>query len=320
MATVSNQHIPPSLLAAYGALLTAPGAHAGLTPRIGLKASARQAQPPPALDPALTLRRDAARWLLEQWQPNNPSLFYAQRLAEIRSDDFKPAYWHSVTPSRDRTEYGEPVIKAYERPVNGLYADPLRLQTDCVYTTWSKTYPTPAGDGTALQPAPGWQGEVIGGVWRDLWFAQRRLTFFLPVSINKTDTRPILLVLASQVKAVASFRVNNAWYARCCWPYFFREPSGELQPKNYLITNWQKSDVYPMALASESEHNWQCTHSLQVLRNPRLGDTFKQPANCNRLGVVITTPPGRGVYFARNDAVKVTHHETVSVYVGKEPS
>jgi hypothetical protein len=320
MATVSRQIVPPSLLAAYGAVLTAPGDYAGLTPRIGLKAKTRQAQIPPAPDPVLQLRREAARWLVQQWQPDNPGLFYVERLAEIRSYDFKPPYWHRVTPSRDRTEYGEPAIKACERPVNSLYADPLRLQTDCVYSTWSKTYPTPADEGTVLQPAPGWQGQVVGGVWRDLWFAQRRLTFFLPVIVNKTDTRPVLIVLASQVTAVASFRVNNAWYARGCWPYFFTETLGEIEPVNYLMSNWQKTDVYPMALVSETEHNWQCTHTLQVLRNPRLGDTFKQPINCNRLGVVITTPPSRGVYFARNDAVKVTHHETVTVYLGKEPS
>jgi hypothetical protein len=126
--------------------------------------------------------------------------------------------------------------------------------------------------------------------------------------------------LTSQVKAIASFRVNNAWYARGCWPYFFREPAGEIQPVNFLMSNWQKTDVYPMALVSETEHNWQCTHTLQVLRNPRLGDTFHNNTNCNRLSVVITTPPSRGVYFARNDAVKVTHHETVTVYLGKEPS
>ncbi|MGZ8944325.1 MAG: hypothetical protein ACXW1W_02755 [Methylococcaceae bacterium] len=320
MATVSRQSIPPSLLAGYGAVLTAPRVTAGLTHRIGLKATVRQAQKQPATDPVLQLRRDAAKWLVEHWQPGNPSSFYAARLAEIRGFNFNAAYWHTLTPTRDRTEYGVPVIKAYERPVNGRYADPLRIQTNCVYDHWSKFYNTPVGDGTALEPAPGWEGCVIDGMWRDLWFAQRRLTFFLPVTLSYTSDRPVLIVINSQVKATASFRVNKSWYARGCWPYFFRETSGELPPVNYLLTQWKNTDVYPLTLVSENEQSWQCTNSLTLLRDSGGQKAFQTTQPCNRFGVVIITPPSRGVYFARNDAVNVSHHETVTVYVGKVPS
>ena len=318
MATVSRQSIPPSLLAGYGAVLTAPGRAADFTSRVGLKATVLQAQQQPATDPILKLRCDAAKWLLAHWQPRNASAFYAERLSEIRDFTFNATYWHRVTPIRDRTEYGVPVIKAYERPVDGRYADPLRIQTRCVYEHWSKVYNTPAGAGTTLEPAPGWAGCVMDGVWRDLWFAQRRLIFFLPIPLSVTGDRPVLIVFNSQVTAAATFRVNKSWSARGCWPYFFRETTGEGVPDNYLLTQWKKTDSYPLTLISENEQSWQCTNTLTLLRDSGGQKAFQTTQPCNRLGVVITTPPSRGVYFARNDAVNVSHHETVTVYIAKE--
>ena len=320
MAKVIRQNIPPSLIGGFGSVLSRSSGTGNNSGVCGLNFTARAAKGESSSNPLLKLRRDAATWLKVKWTPAYPSSFYADRLEEIRLYDFDDKYWYKVLPTRDRTEVGSPAILGYEMPVNGQYDDPLRQQTDCVFKLWSKYYATPSGDGTVNEPAPGWEGTVIDCKWRDLWFAQRRLTFFLPVLVNELDGRQVLFDVQSQVTAKASFRVNRAWYARCLWPYFFKETSGEMPATNYLITKWNKTDIYPMDLVSEYEDKWQCTNNLRMLRCAVIKNGFHGYVNCNRLGVVITTPPSRGVYFARNDDVSVRHHETVTVYVGKSPN
>jgi hypothetical protein len=319
MAKVIGQSIPPSLAGGYGDVMTSGAGDANSRGVCGLNNTVRGAKEKSTGNAILRLRREAATWLRDNWAPAYPSSFYKERLEEIRNYDFDERYWYQVLPTRDRTEYGVPFVAANEGPFNMQYDDPLRRQTNCIFDQWSKYYATPLGDGTLSEPAPGWQGEVQNYYFRDLWFAQRRLTFFLPVLINEGDKRPVLIDLQSTIKAVASFRVNHAWYARCLWTYFFSEGLQELPSKNFLITKWKQSDIYPMDLISLYEDSWECTNNLRVLRNAYSNDNFHGFINCNRLGIVVTSPPSRGVYFARNDDVMVSHHETVTLYIGKGP-
>lgn len=319
MAQVVGQRLPPSLISGYGNVLST-AAQAGTVPvRVGLTKTARQAQVPAEQNAALVSKRQAAAWLVEQWQPQQASAFYAARLNALHTFTFEPTYWVAVTASRDRTEYGVPVILAYERPVNGQYADPLRVQSNCVFNHWSKTYNTPLGDGTANEPAPGWQGTVLDQRWRDLYFAQRRLTFYLPVPITEEDGRPVLMDINTTVTATASFRGNRSWFARGIYPDFGYEAAGALLPANYLITHWDKDNLYPLDLQSSTAPYWQATDTRRLLVSARQTGSWRGWSRNNRLGLVLTTPPSRGVYFARNDDVKVIHHETVTVYVGKGP-
>ena len=319
MAKIKSQSIPPSLLADYCGLLTTPKKYKKTGMTMGIKPGTRQALKPPQTSELLRCHLAAASWLVDQWNPHFGSQFYSDRLSEMKANVFDPQYWYTLTPIRDRTERGFPTIEAYERPVNDQYNDPLRIQSNCIYEKWSVFYDTPLDDGTLTFPAPGWQGTVIDQVWQDQWFAQRRLIYELPVIIEKDDKRPVLMGLDSQVTATATFRGNSIWFARGLWPYFFHE-AGTIAPiVNYLMTKWNKGDLYPMDLINTSNDYWQCTNTMQILRDARVNRAESILTPANRLGVIITTPPSRGVYSARNDNVRVTHHEDLAIYVARSP-
>ena len=317
MATALNQAIPASLIKSYKTILTVPQKATITKIRISLNNSVRQAQKTPAEKATLRAQKAAALWLTQQWNPEFKSSFYASRLFELQTQSYNPLYWHDIPASIDRTEWGTPFIQNYEKPVNGLYADPLRLQTNCVFTEWSKTYPTPKDSGNSNQPAPGWEGRVIDHIWRDLWFAQRRLVFNLPVEVTYHDKRPVLMSLNSTVNAVATFRANSSWFARCLYPVFSHEGNTPNPIKNYLATMWRKTDKYPMALVNTDSQYYAATNNLNILLSARSYKGFYRVLSANRLTVLVTTPPSRGVYFARNDHVQVEHHETLNIIMGK---
>ena len=319
MAKVNSQIIPPSLIAGYKTVFVQPTPQGSGFKRVGVNMTARKPKPAYVSNDVLSIQNSAAQWLVEQWQPLHVSQFYADRLAEIKAFVFNETYWHNLTPSRDTTEYGEPTIGGYSGPINHVYDDPLRIKTKCVYGDWTKSYNTPYGEGTADNPRPGWQGTVLEQIWRDLWFAQRRLVYALPVPINLNKPRPVLIDLASQITATASFRHCLFWYARPVWPYFFNETGTPYTFDKYLINNWRASDIVPMELVSESGQYFQCTDTQRILRTAYEKSWKPNVTGYNRLSLVVATPPSRGAYFARNDNVRVTHYETVNVLVGKKP-
>jgi hypothetical protein len=320
MAKINTQTIPPSLLAGYTKVFTVGNPSIFGFKKVGVTGTARLPQSGHVSKPTLALQLEAAKWLVEQWQPLNRSLFYVERLAEIKAFDFNETYWHTITPLRDTTEWGAPTISAYEGPINGVYDDPLRIKTKCVYGNWTKSYNTPVGVGTEENPRPGWKGTVIDQIWRDLWFAQRRLVYGLPVTINLANRRPILIDCQSEVSGTASFRVNSIWYARTVWPKLFNETGTPFVFDKYLITQWRNTDIVPMELDSDSGQYFHCTDSKRILRTAYEKNWETIATAYNRLGLVIATPPSRGLYFARNDNVQVTHNETVNVLIGKTPN
>lgn len=319
MALITGQSIPPSLIAGYKTVLNTPYKATPNANRIGLTPLVAQGLRRPAQRDLLKVQTDAAYWLTEQWQPIHASQFYADRLFEIKTQTYNPTYFYTIEPSADRTEYGTPEVLDYELPVNGQYADPLRIQTNCVYTEWSKTYATPLDAGTARRPAPGWEGLVTDQIWEDLWFAQRRLSYVLPIILTKTDDRPVLMDLNSTVNAIASFRANSSWFARGLFTKFSYETSTPTQIVNGLVTKWLKKDIYPMDLINTDPVYWSASNTVRVLRSARTPRSFDHLPVANRLSVIVTTPPARGVYFARNDHVKVTHHESLNLILGKTP-
>ncbi|MEY3288023.1 MAG: hypothetical protein RLZZ419_265 [Pseudomonadota bacterium] len=320
MAKVNTQIIPPSLISGYTKVFTVGNPRLYGFKNVGLNQTARIPQALHISNPALQVQIDAAKWLVEQWQPRFKSQFYADRLAEIKAFIFDEKYWHLVTPSRDRTEWGEPEINAYEGPINLVYDDPLRIKTKCLFELWSKVYDTPFGEGTSENPRPGWKGTVIDQIWRDLWFAQRRLIYGLPVTINFNNRRPVLIDLQSQIEATASFKASKLWFARAVWPKFLNETGTAYVFTNYLQTGWLNSDLVPINLVSDSGQYFHCTDNQRLLRTAYNPSWKPNTTAYNRLSLVVATPPSRGRYFAGNDNVQVSHNETVNVLIGKKPS
>ena len=319
MAKIITQAVPPSLAADYGALFTVPSAGKIRSGQVNVKSQVRLSEDRSNSDPFLLSVKQAADWLVENWSPQNSSSFYADRRSEILAHNFDPLFWYELTAINDRTECGVPAVGISNDIQKPAYVDPLRLPSKNTYELWSSFYPTPAGLGTELQPSPGWQGAVIDGVYRDLWFAQRRLFFNLPVLVSYNVYRPVLCLLSGTVTADTNFRGNSAWFARCLWPAFFQSQYAYLGEVNYLVSIWNAIDKVPIELPAETSNNWHFEHNAVVLRDISLIPPCPHRKNCNRLNLVVSTPPARGRYFARNDAIRVSHAETVQIFVGRTP-
>jgi len=325
MAKVKNQSIPPSIRDQYARILSLPGYTGGEGKTVGLSRSARQAQPEPIPNALLTAIISAGRWLRSNWprsqRPAESGDFKTNRLEELRAGFFDPRFWYELTATEDLTDYGTPEISIYAGDLNKAWFDETRHPSICRFARASSTYPTPTGPGTTQQPRPGWQGTVSNGVWRDLWFAQRRLTYTLPQLAYRPGLynyeRPLFAVITGQVSAQANFRGYAPWFSLCSWPYLYHATNSPPAEPDYLITKWVKDYEPRMIVPPAVVSDWQYTLDVSALRTLNGKASFGPRVNANRLMLRITTPPSRGVYFERNDNVRVSHTETVKIYQGK---
>ena len=69
MAKIKTQSIPPSLLAGYTKVFTVGNPKIFGFKKVGVNSTARNSQPATISKPALALQLEAAKWLVEQWQP-----------------------------------------------------------------------------------------------------------------------------------------------------------------------------------------------------------------------------------------------------------
>ena len=325
MAKAINQSIPPSLRAGVARVLSIPGSTAGAGGVIGLARLARNTAVPPVPPRALAILRNTSVWFASHWgasQHNeDPRLFQQNRRADLYALTFPEKYWYELQAIEDVTDYGEPTIGVYAGDLNKPWFDETRLPSVCEFGSALRSYPTPSGQGTQQNPGPGWEGAVISGVWRDLWFAQRRLTYALPKllyrPVGRRIERPTLVVVEGSVTAEASFRGYESWFALGVWPYLYHDVNSPPPQPAPLITHWLQDDLARMIMAPDLVSDWTCTANWRTLRNAVQKPSFEDRPTANRLMLRITTPPSRGIYFARNDAVRVSQSVTVRVYQAK---
>lgn len=319
MATVTDPLIPPSLADRLGHILKATGPNQiGINPRARYPAP----DPGPALPVAILIR--AANWLADQWQgpaqSYDRSRFYAQRLDELRAGQFPAAYWQAATPILDRTNKSTPISsEPWNGPINPAYTDPNRLPTDCRYRHTGDAYLTPAGDGTETFPAPGWRGEVNAGYFRDIWHAQQTFAFTLPTPLDQESRRPILVHTTTAIEATATTRGN--------WTWFTVEIAGRWLQVGELpaiwgdrtLAYWTSALQSPIALPDANPNGWSYATTLQRIQDAWRDNAAKSYLAYSGLQLNLATPPSKGRYYARNDAVRVTHHSTCAVYQAKDP-
>lgn len=318
MARVINQSIPPSLRAGYAGILRLPQFTSGNGAVIALTMGARAAQRQKPSPDSLEVIRHAASWLTNAWQGGADPAFFTARSEELRNLAFPSTYWHELTPTADLTDYAAPTVSVFVGDLNSNYVDPLRAPSRCEYARASRTYATPDFPGTPADPYPGWQGQVIDQVWRDLYFAQRRLLYDLPrreiYEKRRIFIRPLIASLEGQVTANASFRGVKTWFALGMWPYLYRSEDGLPTDADYLITKWTPGQLLRLEMPPDLTSNWACTATVRTLRGLTHYSSFNGRNNCNRLMLRVTTPPSRGVYFGRNDEVHVMHRGTIRLY------
>jgi hypothetical protein len=147
------------------------------------------------------------------------------------------------------------------------------------------------------------------------------LTYALPRNLYKPVgrqiERPTLAVITGSVTAEASFRGYESWFALGVWSSFYHDINSPLSAPDTLITHWHQDDLARMVLPPPLVSDWSGTANWRSLRNTVSKPAFGDRTNCNRLSLVISSPPSRGIYFARNDEVRVLQNVTVRVYQAK---
>lgn len=322
MAIIKNQAIPPSLIEDYEKVLQSTKL-VNVGTRIGrIDPKARRPYPSDDGTPNGKFATQAAKWLRDRWLPNadgsTRSVFYTVRRHEIVNGNFPAQYWEKATATEDVTEYGVPVVSGYEGDYNPFYLDPLRQPSTCKFSDMQRAYPTPPDYGTEADPAPGWEGAVVGTVWRDLYHAQRRVTFSLPIGIAEKDDRPIAIRISIVIEAFATRRGNRNWFALIVKPLFLVAPSVPALAKAAYV-RWPKADQYGFDVPGDSPFGWQHAVTRRETRDGRRYAIWTSGGNHNRLALRIATPPSLGFYGSRNDDVRVTHRSVAVVAIAKSP-
>lgn len=316
MAKTQGMLVPPSLIDQFLKNLVP---SKGLS-KIRVRPSVRIAEQRP--EPSYTTRfiSFAAAWLTAKWTANaskvEESQFYSAVWQEMRAGVFNPAYWQELTPSSDLAEYATPTVTDFDRSLPAQYNDPAHQPSICTYKNITRTYPTPADNGTPENPATGWAGATLDQVWRDLYHVQRKLVYSLPTVTSDIDDRPIAVHVEMTIAAAATQRGNRNWFAFAVERYLHRAVT-TIEGYKGAITHWAPEDWYKFQLPPESAGQWDATISRKFLDSARHKAHLLGDNDMRRLTLRIATPPSMGMYGSRNDEAQVIHHETVKVYWAK---
>lgn len=324
MARVTDQNMPVALRAALGDLLIDAEPATGAGQIIRIRSRLTDAEPQSARGALGYFAAKTKRWFKDNWRYQIPERhlaeFAAAREADVLGADFPAAYWSAAGQLEDLTEVGRP---AWVLPSRGhldpAYWDTAHRPGNCPINGIADTYLTPAGDGTAQRPAPGWAGEVEDHVFGDLYQAQRRLLFALPRTHTPNTGVPIALHITAEIDAQASHRGADAWFIVITRPYWYNTAAGAPPAPAEVLTDWTTAQVVPLLLPDSTSTPWTFTYSGSITRNAEVGGELGYHTAYNRLWVRVATAPSRGRYFMRNDWVRVQVRSTVKVYMAKRP-
>lgn len=320
MAKVRGQHVPPSMVTQFAAVLKG-GLYEfdgividGVNPKA---TSARKKE-----DQTETARfaTATATWMVERWvktaDRGTRSRFYSARRAEVIRGNFDADYWGECVTLSDTSELCAPLVVPFAGDWNPTYWDEARQPTRCKYRDIARAYPTPEGEGTEEDPAPGWKGAVIDSKWRDLYHVQRRIDFELPQEVADGDGRPVAIMLDWNIEASATVRGNKNWFVLIVHP-IFRTQSWEPATEKGACARWASEDQYSRQIPGDEPGGWNHSVLHRYARDGRKFAEFYSKEHCNRLSVRIASPPSLGIYGSRNDAVTVRNVGTVAAYVAK---
>lgn len=324
MARVTDQNMPVDIRLALGDVLhnTDPVSGPGRIIKINPRASARPAVS--AGGALVYFSANTGRWFHRNWGSTLPRSqradFRAARQADVLTSEYPAEWWYQAAVLEDVTELARP---AWVLPSRGRldpeFWDATHRPGNCPITRIAATYPTPSGDGTPEQPAPGWAGQVEDRVFGDLYQAQRRLLFALPRDHTPNTERPVALRIGASIEAQASHRGSDAWFIVVSRPYWWHTSAGSPPAPPDVLTDWTVAQVVPFILPADSVSPWRFEHQVTVSRNAEIGGALDYFTPYNRLWVRVATPPSRGRYFLRNDWVRVLVRSTVEVFMARGP-
>lgn len=320
MARVHGQAVPPSLIEVYQDTIKNGTPSVGTHVLASANPTARTARQQKDQTPLANFASNTATWLTDRWLKSadrgSRSSFYRARRAEIMAGNFDASFWAAGVMFSDTTELCVPAVYPYTGTWNPTYWDDIRKPTRCEYRDISMTYPTPEGEGTGEEPAPGWRGAVINTEWRDLYHAQRRITFELQHGITAGDGRPVAIMLDWAIDAEATIRGNKNWFTLIVHP-IFHIADHQHSTQKAACARWAREDQYRKSIPGDAVGGWEYSANHRTARDGRKFAEFGSDQACNRLSLRIASAPSLGIYGSRNDEVAVRNSGNAMVYTAK---
>lgn len=249
------------------------------------------------------------------------SACYAERLAELRAGLFPAEYWWTTTPAASWADWGAPwEVLPYEGEINPLYYDPLRMPSKCRIPEQTRYYPLPIGNGTELEPGPGWKGAVISNLYRELYAVRARFWIPMPGGQTRDTLRPAVLSIASSMTATATKRGNKSWFYVVCQSYL-RATQGLTGATSVdWHNNWSPHNRRPLTIPDTHIGGWSFTHEQTLITDPVTFARYINKTEINWLELPIWTPTAQGVYFSGNDDVEFHGNHTPTLYTPRTPN
>ena len=243
-----------------------------------------------------------AAWLTEHYSPTTGREAFRQaRLAEFLAHEYPDEFWQPVSIHQDLTRRFTPLSCAEMASFDPRFFDSHRRPSLCRYGRTFNSYSTPDGFGTEDQPSPGWSGSVEDEVFRDQFFANRNVVFRGGSWLDIDDPRPLVIDVAYQVTANASFRGHRMWFT----PLIYMAPSTGWWLSNFSFYWWYPHNLHRYLLPPENLDGWSHVHEgrRSFLITPYRGSyTYR---GRDYIHIIFGFVPGTGRYFSRNDWVDV---------------
>lgn len=325
MTIVVNPSIPPSLANAFATVAKLRRGTGDTPATMGASPSLYTRAPGKATD-ALSASYMATATLLTQWHASAlssaaQSQFYAARLAEIRARTFPAAYWYATAPTYRWADYGTPeYVVASTQPVSPEYYDPTRRISRCFIKNSSASYALPAGHGTVAQPGPGWKGQVIDTLYRDLYSVRARFWFKLPVRATPAAIRPALMLLTAKLEATATRGGNIYWFiVNTSSSYSKNSGTGYWSYMKFrTFFAWDKNRISKLPPSGVTP--WTFTEEFTSCIDAKAHAIFTYDTYWDWLEVAVWTSPAQGRYFSLNDAIEFHGTYAAILHTPRKPN
>lgn len=321
MAKAGPIVLPPSLADDYRRLVRTWNGVAPDSTLAAIQPTARTTSRETYISQKTRIASNAANWLADRWtQPKDlygRSHFYAQRLTEIRNNEFPAEFWHVCPLLANRTQYAEPTVLPFLGAQDPNYYDPQRIATQSAWGDFTADYATPGTPQDPPDPSPGWYGAISDDYWSDRWLAQQALSYALPVAFSHLSPRPVIFRLAVAIDAESSIRGNRAWFTLQHFVQFHTAEGAP--PSSRMLTWYERNWLYHHPIPEDMPGGWAHGASYHTTRDPGPGYRGAPGESWNRCQITLSVPPSQGRYFSRNDFARIRFSVVPDAYLARAP-
>lgn len=295
---ITNQNVPPELLAKYRKLVSsnATGEGAGSTART--RRAVRATKPKRQQDRGIEQYRSAAAFvadmLIAAGEKINRADFIGQEMRRLLAGEFSPDYWKECDVL-DTTS-----LESLPSSVNRDFI-PSYIYPDETMQPTTPTYP----DGVIASGLPAYEGVLVGDRFTDQRLTWQRTIFDIVEDANGKNATPLFLHVAGTVSIQATDRTCKAFRAFCYKVMICGDSSPWLDDSVAPVVG--VSTVWPRVKTGETPPPYY-TAQQQVSVSARVDQLkkWREPLTSTRAVVHVAPRALMGKWYNNNSSVSLT--------------